>query len=300
MATKGILDTQGFVTPEAVELDVPAANLGLRMCSGFIDLLITVAIFFLGFYLVSQTALFADVALLQALVILTVVSVLVVVPIAQETLMRGRTVGKLALGLRTVRDDAGPIGFRHAVIRALLMYVEVWLSGGVIAMLVAISNTKAKRLGDYLAGTYVVRDRIRLKIAGPPQADPLLIEWARGSDIATLPDALTVAVRQILSRSATMTAASHSGMTAQLYSNVMEHVSPPPPQGAPPLAVMSTVLAERRNRDLVRAQRHDHIRASVLGRDPLQATAEPVFASTPPPRATPPGPPRTPAESASR
>ena len=32
----------------------------------------------------------------------------------------------LALGLRTVRDDAGPIGFRHAVIRA---WGVSWRSG---------------------------------------------------------------------------------------------------------------------------------------------------------------------------
>ncbi|MGC1207737.1 MAG: RDD family protein [Ornithinimicrobium sp.] len=269
MATTGIMDTQGFVTPEAVELDLPAANIGLRICSALIDLAITVGLLFAGIWFVSGTAIFADVALLQALVTIALIGALVGIPIMLETWLRGRTVGKLALGLRTVRDDAGPIGFRHAVIRGLLMFVEVWLTLGVLAAIVSVANAKGKRLGDYLAGTYVVRDRIRLKLAAAPQTDPLLDQWARGADISGLPDALTVAVRQILTRASTMTPAAHAAMTAQLYSNVMEHVSPPPPTGAPPLAVMSTVLAERRRRDVLRTQRHDHIRAGVLGPDPL-------------------------------
>lgn len=271
MATTGIMDSRGFVTPEAVELDLPAANTGLRICSALIDLFITLVLLFAGIWLVSGAAVFADSALLQALVTLALIAALVATPIAQETFTRGRTVGKFALGLRTVRDDAGPIGLRHAVIRALLMFVEVWLSLGVIAAVVSVSNTKGKRLGDYLAGTYVVRDRIRLRLAPAPSSDPLLEEWARNADIAGLPDALTVAVRQILARASTMSVSSHASMSAQLYSNVLEHVSPPPPTGAPPLAVMSTVLAERRRRDVLRTQRHDAIRASVLGPDPLLA-----------------------------
>ncbi|MGB3684685.1 MAG: RDD family protein [Ornithinimicrobium sp.] len=289
MRTTGIMETQGFVMPEAVELDLPAANLVVRCASGLIDLLITIVILVLGFRVVGSTALFADVALLQALVILATVTAIVGVPIAQETLLRGRTVGKLALGLRTVRDDAGPIGLRHAVIRALLMFVEVWLSFGVIALLVAAANSKAKRLGDYLAGTYVVRDRFRLKATPSPQADPLLREWARGADLATLPDALTVAVRQILLRTDTMAPAAHAAMSAQLYSSVLENVAPPPPAGAPPLAVMSTVLAERRRRDLLQAARHDQLRADVLAVDPLASS--PLTRPT-----TTPKPPHTPAE----
>jgi uncharacterized RDD family membrane protein YckC len=263
------MDTQGFVMPEAVELDLPAASIGLRICSALIDLVIVVAVLLAGIALVGQSAVLADQALLQALVTLALVAAVIAVPVAQETLLRGRTVGKLALGLRTVRDDAGPIGLRHAVIRALLMFVEVWLSGGSIAVIVALSNAKGKRLGDYLAGTYVVRDRVKLTGAPAPTSDPLLESWARGADMAALPDSLTVAVRQVLDRASTMTPAHHAALTAQLFSTVVAHVSPPPPAGAPPLAVMATVLAERRRRDVLQAERHAQVRARVLGPDPL-------------------------------
>ena len=50
-----------------------------------------------------------DAALLQVAVIGTVITVFIIFPTTMETLTRGRSLGKLAMGLRTVRDDAGPI-----------------------------------------------------------------------------------------------------------------------------------------------------------------------------------------------
>lgn len=270
MATRGIFESEGFVTSEAVELDLPAASLPLRMASGLLDLVIVILLGLLGLWLLTSISVGADVALLQALLILTVVLTLVAVPVAQETLLRGRTVGKLALGLRTVRDDAGPIGFRHAVIRALVGFVEVWLALGSLALIVAATNERAKRLGDFLAGTYVVRDRHRLKLPPPPQTDPLLQEWAQGADIATLPDGLSVALRQFLGRAGALTPAAREATGSRLYGDLLGYVAPPPPQGAPPMQVLATVLAERRRRDDLRLDREDALRAKVIGADPLR------------------------------
>ncbi len=269
MATRGIFESEGFVTSEAVELDLPAASLPVRMVCGLIDLVVVLLLGVGGLWLMSQVSVGADVALLQALLILTLVMTLVAVPVAQETLLRGRTVGKLALGLRTVRDDAGPIGFRHAVIRALMGFVEVWLTAGALALGVAATNARAKRLGDFLAGTYVVRDRHRLTLPPPPQADPLMQDWAQGADIATLPDGLTVAVRQFLGRAHALSPGAREATGSRLYADVLAYVAPPPPQGAPPMQVMATVLAERRRRDELRLDRQDSLRAKVIGADPL-------------------------------
>ena len=56
--------------------------------------------------------------------IVAVVLVVVGYPVALETLLRGRTLGKLALGLRVVRDDGGPVGFRQALVRGLAGVIE--------------------------------------------------------------------------------------------------------------------------------------------------------------------------------
>ena len=269
MATRGIFDSEGFVTSEAVEIELPAASLPVRMASGLIDLVTVVLLLLLMIWLAPWALVGEDVALLQAAVILLLVSAFVAIPVAQETLTKGRTLGKLVLGLRTVRDDTGPIGFRHAVIRALAGIVEIWFTLGGLAVLVAATNEKAKRLGDFLAGTYVVRERARLRLPPPPAMPDFLAGWAVGTDIGVLPDALAVAVRQFLARSSQLTPSARAQTGMALFADLMRHVAPPPPPGAHPEAVMSAVLAERRRRDLLRLQREDALRARLLGPDPL-------------------------------
>ena len=130
-----------------------------------------------------------------------------VYPITIETLTRGRSLGKMAAGLRTVRDDAGPITFRHAFTRGLLGVVEVYLFWGVPAVIASILSSKGKRLGDMLAGTYVVRDRVTAPLPPPVPMPPQLAGWAMNADITQLPDDLAMAVRTFLPAAPTMTPA---------------------------------------------------------------------------------------------
>ncbi|NLG23209.1 MAG: RDD family protein [Actinomycetales bacterium] len=270
MATRGIFDSDGYVTSEAVQIDLPAASLPMRMASGVIDLVVVVLILLAALWIAPWDLVGDDFALLQALVILLLVGALVAVPVASETLSQGRTLGKLIFGLRTVRDDTGPIGFRHALIRGLTAWFEVWLTAGSLALLIAATNEKAKRLGDFLAGTYVVRERVRLTLPEPPAMPAELAPWAIGADIGVIPDGLAVAIRQFLARRNELTPPSRAATGSSLYADLMVYVSPAPPPFAHPEAVMSAVMAERRRRDMLRLDRDDHLRARVLGPDPLQ------------------------------
>src|SRR5690242_15284945 len=147
-----------LVTGEAVALELPAATVGLRAASGLIDVL-TELILLVALLLVSFTAVStSDDALAAVAVLLCTVGVLVGLPTAMETITRGKTIGKLALGLRAVRDDAGPITFRQSLVRALVGFVEIWIFCCVPALLCALVNPRGKRLGDMVAGTYVVRE----------------------------------------------------------------------------------------------------------------------------------------------
>ncbi|MEZ5193402.1 MAG: hypothetical protein R2734_13465 [Nocardioides sp.] len=59
-------------------------------------------------------------------------------------------------------------------------------------------SSRGKRLGDYAAGTYVVRERVRLAPPPPPSMPHALAGRAATADIASLPTGLTLAVRQFL------------------------------------------------------------------------------------------------------
>jgi uncharacterized RDD family membrane protein YckC len=192
--------------------------------------------------------------------IVLVAFTLVVGPAVLETLTMGRTVGKLVMGTRTVRDDAGPISFHHAFVRHLVGVVEIWVLSGVPALVSALVSSRGKRLGDYAAGTYVVRERFKLQLPWPVQMPPHLAAWARTADVAPLPDSLAVAVRQLLGRTGTLSPQARDLLVTQLVEQVSRHVSPPPPPGTHPIDFLAAVAAERRARDEHRLWREADLR----------------------------------------
>ena len=194
------LTTDDLVTGEAVALDLPPASVGARIASGLIDYVATMVLFAVAIFVFVVAVLQTDAALLQVAVVGTVVVVLIAFPTAIETLTRGRSLGKLALGLRTVRDDAGPISFQHAFIRALIGVVEIYGFQGVPAFFSALLSPRGKRLGDFAAGTYVVRERVKLQLSHPASMPPHLAAWAHQADMASLPTGLALAIRQFLGR----------------------------------------------------------------------------------------------------
>ena len=264
-ATFATVTADDLVTGEGVALDLPAASLGLRMLSGLIDILVTVGTLVALFILLITASSFArDEALLGAGVVLTMVLTFLVLPTTIETLTRGRSLGKLALGLRTVRDDGGPISFHHALVRALIGFVEIYVASGVPAFFSIMLSTRGKRLGDYAAGTYVVRERVPLRLPYPPPMPPQLAAWAHHTDLATLPTGTALAVRQFLGRLSTLDPASRDRVGRVLLADVLPYVAPPPPAGTPPELVLAAVIAERRTRDLARLRRDDELRARLL------------------------------------
>lgn len=267
-ATVGVGDDD-FVTGEAVALDLPPASIGSRMLSGFLDYLI---VWVVTFTLASAGAALAsqlDDALIASTMLVCFLAAWVGYPITMETLTRGRSLGKMAAGLRTVRDDAGPITFRHALTRGLLGVVEVYMFWGVPAIIASLMSKKGKRLGDMLAGTYVVRDRVNAQLPPPVPMPPQLAAWAMNADITQLPDELAMSVRTFLPAAPSMTPQARDELGRRLLSEMSLYVSPPPPPGNHPEYVLAAILADRRRRDTVRLGRDASLRARLTLPDGL-------------------------------
>ena len=103
-----------------------------------------------------------DTAAVAAIGLSATILVIVGYPTIFETLSRGRTLGKLAMGLRVVGDDGGPERFRQALVRALASVLEIWLLLGAPALITSLLSAKGKRLGDVFAGTLVIQERLAL------------------------------------------------------------------------------------------------------------------------------------------
>jgi len=258
------------VTGEAVVLDLRAASFASRLLGGLLD---AVALGLLGLLLLlGGTALLSasDQAAVEAIALTLTVFLLVGVPVLVETLTRGRSLGKVVTGLRVVRDDGGPVRFRHALVRGLLGFFELWATAGSPAILCALVTQRGKRFGDLLAGTYVVRERTGARHVPLPPMPPELAGWARRADIGRLPDATALAARQFLARAPGLHPSSREQLGASLASSLLPLVSPPPPAGTPAERFLVAVLVERRDRELVTLQRQQaRVRelSHSLGRD---------------------------------
>lgn len=244
----------GIVIGEGVVLDARPVSFATRLLAATIDLLALLVVWIL-LAVLTQTLFIGDAEILPALIILMVVLLMVVIPTTVEALSRGRSLGKLAMGIRIVRDDGGPIRVRHALIRALVGVGELWLTSGTVALFASISNAKGKRIGDLLAGTYAIRVRGGARPAAPIFMPYHLAGWARSADMRRLPDGLALSARQFLTRCATMHTASRVRVGRDLAATMEQYVAPGPPPGTSPESFILAVLAERRAREWVASQR---------------------------------------------
>ncbi|MGW1751379.1 RDD family protein [Streptomyces sp. NPDC002092] len=243
-----------LVTGEAVALELRPARLPSRALAVLLDLTVAMLVYVvLTIALVAATASLDDAAQV-AVSIAASVLVLVGGPIAVETLSHGRSLGKLACGLRVVRDDGGPIRFRHALVRGGIGVVEILMTFGVVACIASLVSARGRRLGDVFAGTLVVRERVPVMRTGfLPPPPPWLAGRFSGLDLSAVPDGLWLAVRQYLSRMQQLDPQVGWAMAERLASDLSARTGTPVPQGVPPAAFLAAVMQERQSREARRA-----------------------------------------------
>ncbi|MFJ1737034.1 RDD family protein [Streptomyces sp. NPDC088254] len=243
-----------LVTGEAVALELRPARLPSRALAVLLDLLVVIA----GYVVVSVALLAAtaslDEAARTAVAITSFLLLLVGVPIAVETLSHGRSLGKLACGLRVVRDDGGPIRFRHALVRGALGVVEILLTAGVVACVASLVSARGRRLGDVFAGTLVVRERVPVARNGfLPPPPPWLAGRFSGLDLSAVPDGLWLEIRQYLGRMDQLDPQVGRMTAERLAGDLAARTGAPVPPGVPAAAFLAAVVHERRDREARRA-----------------------------------------------
>ncbi|WP_175410169.1 RDD family protein [Streptomyces sp. TRM64462] len=238
------------VTGDAVVLGLRPARLPSRALAVFIDLLIVwTAYLVISIGLAFATASLDDAAMM-AVSITTFLLVLVGGPIAVETLSHGRSVGKLVCGLRVVRDDGGPIRFRHALVRGLIGMVEILMTFGVIACIASLVSARGRRVGDVFAGTLVVRERVPVaRAAAVPPPPPWLVGRFTQLDLSAVPDGLWLSIRQYLTRMGQLDPEAGRVLAERLAGELVARTGAPAPAGVPAAAYLAGVLHERQARD---------------------------------------------------
>lgn len=245
-----------LVTGDAVVLGLRPARLPSRALAILLDLAVYVTVYVLLTVGLAFATASLDPAAQAAIAVASFLLLLVGIPIAVETLSHGRSLGKLACGLRVVRDDGGPIRFRHALVRGALGVVELLLTFGTVAAIASLVSVRGRRLGDVFAGTLVVRERVPgARVMPVPPPPPWLAGRFAQLDLSAVPDGLWLAVRQYLTRMNQLDPQVGAAMAARLADDLVARTGAPPPAGVPAAAFLMAVVHERQTRDAARAFR---------------------------------------------
>jgi uncharacterized RDD family membrane protein YckC len=194
------------LTPERVSLRYDLAGIGSRGAAVMVDTLLQMAL--TGLLFAGTLALLFVLGVLQelanavltlatpemgtfvgflvfALLIIAVFAIWAGYFIVFEIIWNGQTPGKRLLGLRVMRENGYPIRPADAVIRNLVRIVDGLPTAYALGLIVMLLNSRARRLGDFAAGTIVVRE-------GPTQAAPLAITESQGTARLSASDATLV------------------------------------------------------------------------------------------------------------
>ena len=149
-------------TPEHVQFTFALAGLGSRFVALLLDSLLQFLVLsiLIGIVLRVGESLHAERSRIFVVVLISSSTLLAMAYfIVLEVAWRGQSVGKRLMGLRVVRANGGSIGFTEAALRNVLRLIDglplFYLTG---ALFIFFSRY-CQRLGDFAAGTLVVRER---------------------------------------------------------------------------------------------------------------------------------------------
>jgi uncharacterized RDD family membrane protein YckC len=171
-----MFDQHVIETPENISFDYPVAGIGSRFLAALIDTLIQGALYLLlAVLLVFISAASATLNLPSALAqwIPLVMSIMLIVAIFFiqfgyylwfEIARGGRSPGKDLFHLRVIKENGYPLTALDSIIRNLVRIVDFLPFGYGVGVIVMFFNERSKRLGDFAAGTLVVRvgDQVKL------------------------------------------------------------------------------------------------------------------------------------------
>lgn len=152
-------------TPENIEFGYDIAGIGSRFLAAILDTLLIGVVETVVFIAISLLIGLLDLggtasgSILAALVGLLGFAILWGYYIFFELIWNGQSPGKRTVGMRVVREGGRPITFVSSAIRNFIRLVDFLPAFYGIGVVVMFVDRRARRLGDLVGGTLVVKER---------------------------------------------------------------------------------------------------------------------------------------------
>ncbi len=227
------------LTPERVSLQYEVAGIGSRSAAAMVDVALqgaVLAVMLLIFALMAGLfggagrssgggAVVASIGV--AALVLGTTLVLWGYYLFFEIVWSGQTPGKRLVGIRVVRENGYPLRPADAVVRNLVRILDGPPAGAAIGLLVMLLNSRAKRLGDFAAGTIVVREGARGGVAALASLDAAIgkspaegVSPSQASPVLSPADATLV--RDFLARRAQLDGPARARLANRLAAGLAE------------------------------------------------------------------------------
>ncbi len=161
-------------TPEGVVFGYQVAGIGSRFIAALVDTTILGVLVLACFLVLGALTTFSLGSglgsWLVALAILFVFTLVWGYYIFFEMAWNGQSPGKRWVGLRVVRADGTPLTLVDSLVRNLVRVIDFLPLYYAVGLVTMFSNAQARRLGDYAAGTLVVKEQRGMTLASVQQA----------------------------------------------------------------------------------------------------------------------------------
>lgn len=188
---------RGFVTPEAVRVDLAQAGVGSRFVAQLVDGLLVAA---LVLAVVVAAVLVEDGPMAMLIGGGLAFFLQIGYFAAWEARWRGQTPGKRAVGLRVLRADGSPVTATEALLRNILRLVDLLPVLGLVGIVSILATRRDQRVGDLAAGTVVVHERRGEAPRTLPGTGLRPPEWVAQLDVSSLDERDYALARSYLQR----------------------------------------------------------------------------------------------------
>lgn len=154
------MKTISFSTAQFVTIDYELAPTIYRVLASVIDYAALLIYTLIMGMIISTNAFELEIKGITVLGILLIYLPYMFYSPIIEYLTNGRSLGKLALGIRVVKADGEPAGLREYFIRWIFRVIDIWIGGlGFLAILLSSTSERRQRLGDVMADTVLIKIR---------------------------------------------------------------------------------------------------------------------------------------------
>jgi uncharacterized RDD family membrane protein YckC len=134
------MENLSFETSQNVQLNYRLASVGERILAFYIDL-----------FVMGSVVTLLIMGLMNAKMSGGAASTLVLIPFAfyhliLESVFQGQTPGMMAMKIKVVADGGGQVTFGKYLIRWIMRLVDIWITGGILAIVFIVISKKGQRI----------------------------------------------------------------------------------------------------------------------------------------------------------